>query len=196
VVKKGKWAKSIDFCYWDYPLMELGGLTLGIVGFGRIGKAVVNIAQAFGMKVLINSRNTIRKLPAGTRQVEVEELFSESDIVSLHCPLTDKTEKIVNAETLGLMKPCAFVINTGRGPLVDEGALADALNDGRIAGAGVDVLSTEPPAADNPLLSAKNCYITPHIAWATRSARKRLIHIVTQNCVAFLNGSPVNMVNI
>ena len=159
-VREGRWNRSRDFCYWDYPLIELDGLTIGIVGFGKIGQMVGKLADAFGMKVLTYSR----KQPAE----ELEKLFRQSDVISLHCPLTPETKHLVNDERLAWMKPTALLLNTSRGPLIDESALAKALNEGRIAGAGLDVLAVEPPQADNPLLRAKNCFITPHIAWATR----------------------------
>ena len=192
-VHQGRWTDSPDFCYWDYPLVELSGLTMGIIGFGSIGGAVAKIAQVFGMKVLCNTYPPQRA--GGVKFVDLETLFRESDVVSLHCPLTDDTERLVNASRLALMKRTAFVINTGRGGLVDERALADALNDGRIASAAVDVLSTEPPKCDNPLLTAKNCIITPHIAWATRASRSRLMKTAVENVKAFLAGTPVNVVS-
>ena len=185
-VREGRWTRSPDFCYWDYPLIELDGLTLGIIGFGRIGKMVGQLAEAFGMKVLTYSR----KQPVA----EMETLFRRSDIISLHCPLTPQTEHLVNEKRLAWMKPTAFLLNTSRGPLIDESALAKALNKGRIAGAGLDVLAVEPPTADNPLLRAKNCLITPHIAWATRAARSRLMEAVVENVRAFLAGESKNVV--
>jgi glycerate dehydrogenase len=185
-VREGRWTRSPDFCYWDYPLIELDGLTLGIVGFGRIGKMVGQLAEAFGMKVLTYSR----KQPVA----EMETLFRRSDIISLHCPLTPQTEHLVNEKRLAWMKPTAFLLNTSRGPLIDESALAKALNEGRIAGAGLDVLAVEPPTADNPLLRAKNCLITPHIAWATRAARSRLMEAVVENVRAYLTGESKNVV--
>jgi glycerate dehydrogenase len=193
-VRDGRWTKSPDFCYWDYPLVELDALTMGIVGFGRIGKSVAELAMAFGMNVLATS-STPRRPPGGIRFVELETLFRQSDVVSLHCPLTTQTRNLVNKTTLALMKPTAFLLNTSRGPLIDEHALAEALNSGRIAGAAVDVLSVEPPPADNPLLRAKNCIVTPHIAWATRAARSRLMQIAVANVRAFLNGRLENAVN-
>ncbi|MCC5839403.1 MAG: D-2-hydroxyacid dehydrogenase [Opitutales bacterium] len=193
-VRSGRWMESLDFCYWDHPLIELEGLTMGIVGFGSIGKAVARLAQVFGMNVLIHSRRPPPELPADIRWVDVDTLFRESDVVSLHCPLTPETEGLVNAARLATMKPGAFIINTGRGPLVVEADLAEALNSGRIAGAGLDVLSVEPPKAGNPLLHARNCFITPHIAWATRAARARLMRIAAANLRAFLAGAPVNVV--
>ena len=185
-VRAGRWTRSPDFCYWDYPLIELDGLTLGIIGFGRIGKMVGQLAEAFGMKVLSYSR----KQPVA----EMETLFRRSDIISLHCPLTPQTEHLVNEKRLAWMKPTAFLLNTSRGPLIDESALAKALNEGRIAGAGLDVLAVEPPTADNPLLRAKNCLITPHIAWATRAARSRLMEAVVENVRAYLTGESKNVV--
>nr|NIP28344.1 D-2-hydroxyacid dehydrogenase [Phycisphaerae bacterium]NIP55766.1 D-2-hydroxyacid dehydrogenase [Phycisphaerae bacterium]NIS54414.1 D-2-hydroxyacid dehydrogenase [Phycisphaerae bacterium]NIU12045.1 D-2-hydroxyacid dehydrogenase [Phycisphaerae bacterium]NIU59900.1 D-2-hydroxyacid dehydrogenase [Phycisphaerae bacterium] len=173
-VKNGKWASNIDFCYWDTPLIELVGLTMGIIGFGRIGRATAKLALAFGMKVIAYDVVKPTSMSEGCQFVDLEDIFRSSDVVSLHCPLTSKTQNIINRERLELMKKTAFLINAGRGPLVDEQALAQALNNEEIAGAGLDVLSSEPPAKDNPLLKAKNCFITPHIAWATRSARQRL----------------------
>jgi len=192
-VAEGRWSDSADFCYWDYPLVELDGLTLGIIGFGQIGRAMAQVAQALGMCVLAYDPMPPQKPPAGVRMVELEAIFRSGDVISLHCPLTDQTRHLVNAHRLALMKPTAFLINTGRGPLVDQQALADALSAGRIAGAGLDVLTVEPPPADHPLLSAKNCYITPHIAWATKAARIRLLHEATENIRAFLAGSRRNV---
>ena len=193
-VKAGRWSSSVDFCYWDFPLVELDGLTMGIVGYGRIGKTTAALARAFGMHVLAHDEYVRASGESGVEFVSVEKLFSESDVVSLHCPLLPETEKIVNAGRLKLMKKGAILINTSRGPLVDEQALAEALNDERIAGAGVDVVSTEPIQDNNPLLSAKNCYITPHIAWATISARSRLMNTAIENVRAFLDGEPQNVV--
>jgi glycerate dehydrogenase len=194
-VSAGRWSQNPDFCYWEYPLVELAELTMGIVGFGRIGRAVASVAQALGMNVLAHSRTMPTHSPKDTRFVSLEELFRQSDVVSLHCPLTTTTNNLVNADRLAMMKPSAYLINTGRGPLVDEPALADALNSGRIAGAGLDVLSTEPPSADNPLLTAKNCCLTPHFGWATRAARQRLLDMTVANVQAFLAGKPQNVVN-
>jgi glycerate dehydrogenase len=195
-VKQGKWSESKDFCYWDYPLIELAELNLGIIGFGRIGQAVGRIALAFGMNVLIYSRTIPKQLVEGVKKVDLEDIFRLSDILSLHCPLTEETRYIVNKNTLKLMKNGAFLINTARGALVDNEALAEALNSDQIAGAGLDVLETEPPQKDNPLLSAENCYITPHIAWATKAARKRLLDVVVKNVKAFIDGNPQNVVNM
>ena len=194
-VKEGQWAQSPDFCYWDYPLVELADKTMGIIGLGRIGRATACLARAFGMNVVGYDSDPDAWGAAKCTPVELDEIFTSSDIVTLHCPLTDQTEGIVNAERLAMMKPTAFLINTSRGPLVDELALAEALNDGRIAGAGLDVLCIEPPAADNPLPAARNCYITPHIAWATREARARLLATAIENVNAFLSGAPQNVVN-
>lgn len=194
-VRDGRWTACPDFCYWDHPLIELSGRTLGIVGYGDIGSAVARIALAFGMKVLAGKREWKNPPPDGVTPAGMDEIFSQSDAITLHCPLTDATRHLVCDRTLALMKPDAFLINTGRGPLVDEAALARALNDGRIAGAGLDVLSVEPPKDGSPLFSARNCLITPHIGWASREARVRLIHLAASNLQAFLNGSPVNVVN-
>lgn len=193
-VREGQWTNNLDWCYWDFPLVELDGLTMGIVGFGRIGSAVAELARAFGMNVL--AHEALAK-PEATfvRFVDIETLFRESDVVSLHCPLTPQTKNLVNAQRLATMKPTAFLLNTSRGPLVDEGALAEALNEGEIAGAGLDVLSVEPPPANHPLLLAKNCIITPHNAWGTRAARARLMRIAVENVRAFLAGQLLNVVN-
>jgi glycerate dehydrogenase len=194
-VVEGRWTGSEDFCYWDYPLVELAGLTLGIVGLGRIGRATARLALAFGMQVLAHDPIPPPDLPEGIELAELNAIFRLSDVVSLHCPLTPETEHLVDRQRLAQMKRSALLINTSRGPLVDERALADALNSGRIAGAGLDVLSTEPPPADNPLLGAKNCFITPHVAWATKAARERLLRTVVENLRAFLDGRPQNVVN-
>ncbi len=193
-VRAGLWSACPDFCYWDYPLIELDGLTMGIVGFGRIGRATAALAAAFGMRVLAAGSGPLKELPPHARAVNLEALLAESDVVSLHCPLTPATTGLIDARRLALMKPTAYLINTGRGPLVNEADLADALNSGRIAGAGLDVLAKEPPPADCPLLTARNCIITPHIAWATRAARARLMRAVVANLRAYLAGCPVNVV--
>ncbi|MBU4444644.1 D-2-hydroxyacid dehydrogenase [bacterium] len=194
-VRNGEWSKSPYFSYWHFPLVELQGLILGIIGMGRIGRTLAEIADKFGMKVIFYDISESSGLPAEFRRVELETLFRESDVISLHCPLTQETDKIVNSEKLSRMKSSAFLINTSRGPLIDESALAEALNRGKIAGAGLDVLSSEPPQPHNPLLSAKNCYITPHFAWATKAARIRLLQTVVDNIRAFLQNSPKNVVN-
>jgi len=194
-VREGRWTDSVDFCYWDYPMVELAGLTMGIIGLGRIGRAVAKLALAFGMNVLGHDVVTPADLPEGVTMADVDEIFGQSDVVSLHCPLTADNEGMVNGDRLAMMKPTAFLINTGRGPLVDSAALADALNAGQIAGAALDVLAVEPPPADEPLLQAKNCFVTPHIAWATRAARQRLMNTVVDNIKAFQAGEPINVVN-
>ncbi len=191
-VAAGTWTRHIDWCYWETPLVELAGKTMGIVGFGRIGRAVARLALAFGMKVLAS--DVVPPKMENVTAVDLPMLFSQSDVISLHCPLTPETRQLVNAERLSLMKRSAFLINTSRGPLVHERALAAALNAEQIAGAGLDVLSVEPPPADHPLLTAKHCYVTPHIAWATRSARQRLLDVVVANIRAFLAGRPQNVV--
>jgi len=192
-VHAGDWSKCPDFCYWKKPLIELNGLTLGLVGYGAIGQAVARLGRAFGMKILAHTR-TVRE-EVDTNFVDCETVFRESDVVSLHCPLTDENQGFVNAELLSQMKATAFLVNTARGPLVNEAELAKALNEEQIAGAATDVLSAEPPPADNPLFGAKNLIITPHIGWATRAARERLMNIAADNLRAFLNGKPQNVVN-
>lgn len=194
-VGAGQWSSHHDFCFWSTPQTELAGKALGIIGFGRIGQQVAKIGDAFGMKVIFHNRSTIKEILPDYRQLSLEEVFSESDFLSINCPLTNENTGFVNAETLGLMKQTAFFINTGRGPLINEHDLAAALNQGSIAGAGLDVLSTEPPKPDNPLLTAKNCFITPHIAWATFEARTRLMQIAVDNLKAFMKGKPENVVN-
>ena len=195
-VRDGRWAASPDFCYWDHPLIELDGLTLGIVGYGRIGQAVARLGQAFGMRIIASSSKPGRASGPGVAFVPVDQLFAESDVVSLHCPLTDETRGLVNATRLGLMKQTAFLLNTSRGPLIDEAALATALREGRIAGAGLDVLGVEPPAKGGPLIGAPRCFITPHIAWATHGARSRLLSVAVENLRAFLEGNPRHVVNV
>jgi glycerate dehydrogenase len=190
-VRAGRWAASADWCYWDRPLRELDGLTLGIVGWGRIGRAVADLGRAFGMKILAHSRGDT----PGAERVALDELFRRSDVVSLHCPLTPETQGLVNAARLALMKPDALLVNTSRGPLIVDADLAAALEAGRIAGAAVDVLSAEPPPASNPLLTAKNCLVTPHLAWATRAARARLMETTVANVRAWIAGTPQNVVN-
>jgi len=221
-VHAGEWARSRDFCYWKFPLVELAGKTMGIVGFGNIGRATAKIAKAFGMNVLACGRPgaetsgaiTDFSTPGGRRQggshpalqnetplqcvfsqlSTLEEVLSSSDVVSLHCPLFSETVGLINRETIAMMKHGALLINTSRGGVINERDVADALADGRLGGAGMDVLSTEPPKPDNPLLSAPNCVITPHIAWATREARTRLIHVLEENLAAFIAGKPQNLV--
>ena len=195
-VREGKWSASKDFCYWDYPLVELENKTIGIIGFGEIGSKVGDVATAFGMNIIGNSRTqTDQSHRKNFRWASVPELLQQSDVVSIHCPLTPETKGLINKENLQLMKPSAYLLNTSRGPVIVDQDLADALNNDVIAGAGIDVLSTEPPPAGNPLFTAKNCIITPHIAWATKEARTRLMDITVNNLSAFLNGKPVNVVS-
>lgn len=202
-VHQGRWTSNPDWCYWERPLIELDGLTMGIVGLGRIGTAVARIAAALGMNVIASGRASSRDAVtteyspplAAIKRVDLETLFRQSDVVSLHCPLTPETKHLINAQRLSWMRPSAFLLNTSRGQLVDENALAAALNSGQLAGAGLDVLSEEPPHANNPLLTAKNCLITPHLAWATKAARSRLMQAAVQNVRAFLGGKPKNVVN-
>ncbi len=194
-VKKGKWSISPDFCFWDYPLVELSGKKLGIVGLGAIGQKVADVASAFEMEVLAFSRTqTDQSHRHNFRWISLDELFSESDVITLHCPLTESTANIVNRTSLARMKSSAILINTSRGGLVDAQDLADALNTGQISAAGVDVLKEEPPVADHPLLTADNCLITPHIAWATRESRVRLMATVVSNFKAFMEGNPIHTV--
>lgn len=195
-VRASEWTNNKDWCFWKTPLIELAGKTMGIVGFGRIGREVGKIADAMGMRVIAHdSVQTNPPAHAGFRWVGLEELLRESDVVSLHCPLFPETQGLINAQRLSLMKPTAFLINNSRGPLTVDQDLADALNSGRLAGAAVDVLSVEPPPASNPLLTAKNCLVTPHISWATKEARSRLMGLAVDNVRAFLAGKPQNVVN-
>jgi glycerate dehydrogenase len=194
-VRQGRWAKSEYWCYWDYPMIELAGLTMGVVGYGRIGRTSGELAKAFGMKVIAYDAFVKDSGDPEVPMVDLDTIFAQSDVVTIHCPLTPETEGLVNAERLAQMKPTAFLINTSRGPIVKSADLAEALNKGTIAGAGLDVLEVEPPPADNPLLTAKNCYITPHISWATKSARARLMGTAVDNVKAFMDGKPINLVN-
>jgi glycerate dehydrogenase len=211
-VHGGRWTTNPDWCFWDQRLIELDGLTLGIVGLGRIGLEVANLGHAFGMRILAASPHSklepmvghemtsagapaSRAAPDYIQRSELESLFRQSDVLTLHCPLTEQTRHLVNTERLSWMKPDAFLLNTSRGALIDERALAQALNSGKLAGAGLDVLSQEPPRADHPLLAARNCIITPHYAWGTRAARERLMKIAVENVRAFLGGKPQNVVN-
>ncbi len=194
-VRNGDWASCPDFCFWNEPLTELSARTFGIIGLGQIGREVADIARAFGMRVIAYNHRPPRDLPNGIEMVGLDEIFAESNVLSLHCPLTDANHHLVNAERLAQMKPGALLVNTARGPLVDTVALAKALYDGEIAGAGLDVMETEPPPADHPLYTAPNCHITPHIGWATPAARRRLIDIAVENVKAFLEGHPQNVVN-
>ncbi len=196
-VKSGEWCRCPDFCFWKKPLTELAGKKIGIIGFGAIGKKVAQIAEAFDMDILAYSPRP--KSTEGLKKVEfvtIDELLKNSDIVTCHCPLTKETTKLINKENITKMKKSAIFINTSRGPVVDEQALADALNNGDILAAGLDVLETEPAKDDNPLISAQNCYITPHIAWAAKETRARLINILEENIIAYLDGKPRNVVNM
>ena len=195
-VMQGKWASSADWSFWDYPLIELSGKTIGIIGFGRIGQQVGDVATSFGMNIIGNSRHwTDQSHRKNFRWAEVPELLSQSDVVSIHCPLFPETKGLINKDSIKTMKSSAFLLNTSRGPIIVDEDLADALNNDVIAGAGIDVLSAEPPSKDNPLFKAKNCIITPHIAWATKEARLRLMDVTVNNLAAFINGNPVNVVN-
>lgn len=194
--RRGRWCRSEDFCYLDFPIMELAGKCFGIVGFGNIGRSVARIALAFGMRVQALTSKAPEALPKGVEKAaSLDSLLAGSDVVSLHCPLTEDTAHMINAATLAKMKPTAIFINTGRGPLVDEAALAEALNSGKLRAAGLDVLSCEPPKKDNPLLRPRNCFITPHLAWASVESRRRLMDIAVENISAFLKGEPVNVVS-
>lgn len=195
-VADGKWTNCPDFCFWDSALTELAGKTMGIVGLGNTGMATARIAVAMGMKVVAMTSKSADTLPEGITPASLDDVLASADVVSLHCPLTPSTRHLINAASIAKMKPSAILINTGRGPLVDEQAVADALNGGRLAAFGADVLSQEPPRGDNPLLSARNCFLTPHIAWATLEARTRLMSTATENVRQFIAGEPVaNRVN-
>ncbi len=194
-VRKGDWAANDDWSYWDFPQIELTGKTMTIVGLGRIGKEVARIALAMRMKVLAVNRSKIDALPDGIEQVDLETAFRQADFISLNAPLNEGTEDIINEERLSWMKPTVFITNAGRGQMLVENDLANALNEGRIAGAGLDVLRTEPPEPDHILYGAKNCFITPHQAWSSLTARRRLIRVATENIQAFLDGNPKNLVN-
>lgn len=189
-----RWTSSPDWCFYHNNFMDLEGKTLGVIGFGDIGKKVAQIGLGFGMKVLGNRRNLTAETNMNVEMVSQEKIFAESDFISLHCPLTADNQGFINKQTLGQMKPSVYLINTSRGGLINEQDLADALNIGQIAGAGLDVLSVEPPSAQNPLLTAKNCVITPHIAWSSIEARTKLLKIVIENIRAFQNGKPQNVV--
>lgn len=196
-VKSGDWANKADFCFWNYPLIELAGKTMGILGYGRIGQTTGTIAQAFGMKVLAYNQHPNKSLESDTMKfVGLDELFSESDIISLHCPLLDSTKGIINKSSIGKMKGGVIIINTSRGQLIVEADLAEALNSGKVYAAGADVVSVEPIEEDNPLLNAKNIFITPHIAWAPIESRRRLMNIAVENLKFYMNGNPENIVSI
>ena len=195
-VADGKWTNCPDFCFWDSALTELAGKTMGIVGLGNTGMATARIAVAMGMKVVALTSKSADTLPEGITPAPLDDVLASADVVSLHCPLTPSTRHLINAASIAKMKPSAILINTGRGPLVDEQAVADALNGGRLAAFGADVLSQEPPRGDNPMLSARKCFLTPHIAWATLEARTRLMSTATENVRQFIAGEPVaNRVN-
>ena len=195
-VHAGEWSRCPDFCFWKAPLAELAGKTLGIIGFGGIGQKVADIAAAFDMQVLaVSGHETDQRARTNFQWTTLDDLAARSDFITLHCPLNERTENLVDAAFLARCKPTAYLINTARGPVVDARALADALNEGRLAGAGLDVLTTEPPAGDNPLLHAKNCLITPHIAWAGYETRARLMSILQENFAAFAKGTPIHVVN-
>ena len=195
-VKKGDWTNSADWCFWNYPLVELAGKTMGIIGFGRIGRKTGEIAQALGMKVVAFDSCRDPSAESGTcRYAELDELLGVSDVIALHCPLFPETQGIINKDTIAKMKDGVMIINNSRGPLIVEEDLRDALNSGKVAGAAVDVVSTEPIRMDNPLLKAKNMILTPHISWAPKESRQRLMDIAVENLQKFLEGSPVNVVN-
>lgn len=193
--RNGRWSRSKDFCYMDYAWAELSGKTFGVIGFGNIGEKVARIAQSFGMRVVVYTHRSQNELPEGVLKVEKEQLMKDSDIISLHCPLTEQSSKTINSESISLMKKSVTIINTGRGGLVDEEAVAEALKSGRIAAFGADVLTSEPPHADNPILNAPNAFVTPHIAWASLEARQRLMDILIANIKAYIDGKPINVVN-
>lgn len=193
--REGKWARSKDFCYWDTPLLELSGLTLGVVGLGNIGMKVARVARTLGMEVYAATSKSSSSLPEGIQKTTFKGLLGVCDILTLHCPLTPDTRELVNAKTLGMMKRGAVVINTGRGPLVNENDVAEALRSGQLAAYGADVMCQEPPREDNPLLAEPNAFITPHVAWATIDARRRLMKIAADNIKAFVEGKPVNVVD-
>jgi len=194
-VHNGRWAESIDWCFWDYPLIELAGKTMGVIGFGRIGQATAKIAKALGMNIIAVDEYQNDTGKEIGEYVTLDELLAKSDVISLHCPLFPSTEGIINKDSIAKMKDGVIILNNSRGPLIVEQDLADALNSGKVYAAGLDVVSTEPITNDNPLLSAKNCIITPHISWAPKESRQRLMDIAVDNVNAFVNGSPVNVVN-
>ena len=194
-VREGRWSACDDFCFWDHPLVELSGKTLGIVGFGRIGQAFGKAAKAFGMEILAAGSRPTKAGKEIAEYVSLDELYARADVISLHCPLFPETERMINKNTIAKMKDGVILLNTGRGQLICEPVLAEALRSGKVRAAGLDVLSQEPPAADNPLLTAPNCFITPHIAWAAKESRQRLMDTAVDNLKQFLNGTPVNVVN-
>ena len=195
-VKNGEWTNSPDFCFWNHPIIELSGKTMGIIGYGQIGQTTSRIAQAFGMKVLAYNRTREKVIETeSVRYATLEELYREADVIMLHCPLTEENEGFINKESIEQMKDSVLIVNNARGALINEADLADALNRGKVAGAGLDVVSEEPISEDNPLLKAKNCIITPHIAWASLEARQRLLNIAVENLSKYLEGNPINVVN-
>ena len=194
-VKKGRWEKNLDFCFWDFPMIELAGKTAGIIGLGRIGQATARILRALGMNVIAHSGHETEEGRAAAQYVDIDTLYAQSDVILLHCPLFPSTEGIINKESIAKMKDGVILINTSRGPLIVEKDLADALNSGKVFAAGVDVVSIEPIKVDNPLLTARNCLITPHVAWAAVEARQRIMDITVDNVKSFLDGQPTNVVN-
>lgn len=196
-VQQGDWTNNKDWCFWDYPIVELAHKTIGIIGYGRIGQTTGRIAQALNMEILAFDQFHNRELESETmKYVSLDELFEKSDVIALHCPLTSENKGIINKDNIEMMKDGVMIINNSRGPLVDEQDLADALNSGKVGGAALDVVSTEPIKADNPLLSAKNCILTPHISWASKEARQRLMDTAVDNVKQFLDGKPINVLNI
>ena len=195
-VKEGRWEQNVDFCFWDYPMIELAGKTAGIIGLGRIGQVTAKILGAMGMRVIAQSRSQTEAGRAVAEYVDLDTLFAEADVIFLHCPLFPETEGIINKDNIAKMKDGVIIINTGRGQLVVEQDLADALNSGKVYAAAADVVSTEPIKGDNPLLTAQNCLITPHIAWAAREARQRILDTTVSNIQSFLDGEPKNVVNV
>ncbi|KOA18605.1 putative 2-hydroxyacid dehydrogenase [Clostridium homopropionicum DSM 5847] len=194
-IKEGQWTNNLDFCFWNYPQIELVGKTIGIIGYGRIGRATGRIAEVFGMKVLAYANHENKEFESETmKYTSLDELLQKSDIISLHCPLFENTKGIINKNTIAKMKDGVIIINTSRGPLINEEDLAEAIISGKVYAAGIDVVSTEPIKEDNPLLKCKNAFITPHIAWASKEARQRLMNIAVNNLIAFLKGEPVNLV--
>lgn len=195
-VYRGEWANNPDWCFWNYPLIELSGKTMGIIGYGRIGQATGRIAQALGMKVLAYDQYMNKDLEnENMKYADLDELYAKSDVISLHCPLTDENRGIINKESIQKMKDGVIIINNSRGPLINEEDLAEALNTNKVGGAGLDVVSTEPIREDNPLLKAKNCIITPHISWATKESRQRLFNMAVENVKTYLEGKPTNVIN-
>ncbi|MCI7119254.1 D-2-hydroxyacid dehydrogenase [Prevotella sp.] len=194
--RDGEWSRCPDFCYWDKPLVELAGKTIGIIGLGNIGMKVANIALNFGMNVIAYTSKEPKELPNGINKASIDNILSDSDIISLHCPLTKQTRELINKDSIAKMKRSVIVVNTGRGPLVNEEDVANALHNGLIGAYCADVMCSEPPSADNPLFVEQNAYITPHVAWASKEARIRLMDIAEKNIHSFLSGKPINVVNI